>query len=568
MSTYLSTFFLSWKQKQSREGQSSVFSLDGLGFPTLLKFALVIMCFVLPSFVTAQVFMEGDAVMVSNTQIDISPSEILYPTLGIDYSSSAGFYICVNFSNKYQGTYPNTSTSLGSACVGGNYWEQSAYESINLETFLGTTDGDYWFFVDYGSKTSGFPGTWTELYRVYFEVNRTGGVWTFTGGAPPPDLCSDTCIYSVTPHNNAIVATSTSFAFGVTGYLSEEDFNAGNNEVRVRLDYTQSSISSWNAPVSTVACNTGIIPNPEVCGVFTWQVESAGNFDFSTTTLITASQGRYFMTTEINRTWLWILQRNLTATSTRFTIATTTGLDIFTDRIEDNFNEMVASTTLSLSSCNPLSLSGFDILACAYGLFVPPKETIKNDFQALYDNGMRVVPLGYITRFTTILLQNETVMPPSLTYRFGSSSPQFLQDITEDDPVTFQIWDEENISKLDDIRADDGSNKNIWDIVMPWFNAFIALAVLLVIIEELMGISIQFDSTQETNVSDSYDSKGVDTKTTNVHSTSNLTFTKGNVQRTFSKTNDITHVDVVAPRGNYSKTTTGSGRRGRSKNRY
>jgi len=96
------------------------------------------------------------------------------------------------------------------------------------------------------------------------------------------------------------------------------------------------------------------------------------------------------------------------------------------------------------------------------------------------DNLLSIFPLGYITHLVGIIISAEPVMPPNVTYTFGTSSDEELQGKS----YTLDIWG--NLYMIDDIQADDGTGKNIWDIVMPYWDFLIAFGVLSVIISDIL----------------------------------------------------------------------------------
>jgi len=115
---------------------------------------------------------------------------------------------------------------------------------------------------------------------------------------------------------------------------------------------------------------------------------------------------------------------------------------------------------------------------------LPDSQILRNDFNSLYNNIFTRAPIGYVTRFVTILSTSTIKKPPAISYTFGSSSPTELQGKN----YSMQIFDK--FGTFLAVRADDGSNKNIWDIVMPWFTVAVNLCVLAVILAGLLGLVI------------------------------------------------------------------------------
>lgn len=160
---------------------------------------------------------------------------------------------------------------------------------------------------------------------------------------------------------------------------------------------------------------------------------------------------------------------------------------MFVDSITQSTNEWsaaiangTASTTAALSACNPLS--GFDIGLCLGSLFVPNRNQLSDDFDALRIGVFQHVPWGYVNQFYLDFSTSTPVEPPALTYTFGSSSPAVLQGKT----YSMQIFD--YFGLIGTVKADDGSNKNIWDIFDPFFQLLVNLAVVMVVISDVIGL--------------------------------------------------------------------------------
>lgn len=185
----------------------------------------------------------------------------------------------------------------------------------------------------------------------------------------------------------------------------------------------------------------------------------------------------------------------------------------------------------------------FDFGNCLAYLFIPSADSLRVEFFKLRENVLSLFPFGYVTRFIEIIVTTEAVEPPALTYSFGTSSAEDLQTLTDGDPITFQIWDQ--FDELESIESDQGTNKNIWDLVMPYFNIVVALAVLFVILNDLLGIQIISDSTQDTHREDSYDSSGNETVKTTVTKKSDISFRYKGTSFGDSLQSDTSHTSVI-----------------------
>lgn len=288
------------------------------------------------------------------------------------------------------------------------------------------------------------------------------------------DIPADTSthIISVTPANGDVVATSTTFSFAVTGYVNPGDYTDG---MQVVMDWGNRSTASQNV-VGPIFSTMVLLDSK---GTFTFPISSSGLFSFSTTTNM-QQVGDYNVNTTLIGSAFTVFGVNFgshlfAATSTLFTVATTTEFDRVTRDVQAQVQHF------SSSAC---SFSNFQVFGCLSYLIIPSTADMRTLFNQLYDIFFKQFPFGYVTRFITVVngVGVAPVMPPALTYTFGSSSPAVLQG----DQVAFQIW--EHTDQITAIRSDDGQNKSIWDIVDPYFTLVTGLAVVLVIVTDLMQI--------------------------------------------------------------------------------
>jgi hypothetical protein len=163
-----------------------------------------------------------------------------------------------------------------------------------------------------------------------------------------------------------------------------------------------------------------------------------------------------------------------------FVVATTSAID--------RLNALIASSTATdvitdFSPCYLWSSTG-DVLQCLRNLFLPSSNQFKDLISGYSATFLQYPPMGYVTLLIKTLNNTTSTMPPPLSYTFGSSSPAVLQGQT----YTMQIYD--HFDTLTSIRADDGSNKNIWDITMPYFRVVIGFATLWVIINSVINLGL------------------------------------------------------------------------------
>lgn len=297
-----------------------------------------------------------------------------------------------------------------------------------------------------------------------------------------------TRIVSMSP-SATTTATSTVFALEVVSMVLPEDYVEG---MELKVTYYRQSNSQLAA---VAASQPGLAPDS---GVYEIPLTGSGRYTFSTTTSITAV-GVYWYTAEIIfpegffETILGFfdfgeatLQEKAYRKNTTFTVVEMNGIDllyadpntVITDGVFGNFLENVDAT-----SCNIIS-GDFDMIDCLKLLIIPPTPTLVAMWDSLMNNTLRIFPLGYITRFLEIVTLSTPVMPPALEYTYGTSAPTEL----EGKGMSFQIFDA--FPLILTIVADDGTNKNIWDIVTPFFDTIIALGVLGVILMDILALGL------------------------------------------------------------------------------
>jgi len=310
--------------------------------------------------------------------------------------------------------------------------------------------------------------------HMFYEISGNGAY------TPIPSL---TRIISVSPVNGSTIATSTSQTLEVKGYVNPTDY-ASNMQVTVDVQNHSVQSALLVGPVFS-----GTVQAIEAPRVFTFTPTGGGFFDFSTTTSF-QDIGQETMRDEISTQPLFsffgifsIGGELFDSTTTVFTVSTSTAYDVLA---ENRVQAALAMVQAGLPDCSSTIKFMANLQGCIYELLVPTQADTDATFNAFGNALFTRVPFGYITRFIVIITGHAgAVEPPALTYTFGSSSPAVLQGTT----VTFQIWDNMGSSSpLLLARADDGSNKDIWDIVDPYFEMVVAWAVFLVILADVVGI--------------------------------------------------------------------------------
>jgi len=246
----------------------------------------------------------------------------------------------------------------------------------------------------YGSTSDNFAGAKCANYNdsacpssikdVYFVIYDDFG--TVENGQTRIDK-----VYPLVDSNNS---TSTSFLFGVDGYVSTDD---SEKELYVRQQ-VQLRAAGVNCP--TIYNVWG--------DAFEWDIGTdQGSFGYSTTTDIQQC-GVYGMITTIRKDNFGIWDLGYLSSDIDQVVSIFTVGDVEDYEVENVINDTLigwnesASTTLSYSasSCN---WNAFVLEDCVKALFLPKPQDFRYSFDLLKNGMLSYWPLGYITDFATIL---------------------------------------------------------------------------------------------------------------------------------------------------------------------
>lgn len=344
------------------------------------------------------------------------------------------------------------------------------------------------------------PGTYTVCGDNYSTSNSTvvksdSGSTEFYGyiqnGGTPPDE-QGTRVIEPYPLNGSTIATSTTNAVGALIYVSEEDFVDG-MKLRVEL-INQTQVKTQEISFSAAGAWDRFLG--QGLYVHEFEIPEAGFVSLTIPYQFTEpgiELGRYTISTPTDFfQGLPFLGQFFgtpftVSTSTRFTVGYKTVLDQAIEYGQQAIAEYTltgtASTTQTTSVCQPVS-GNFSVGGCVGLLFVPSAQNMQDLFSSAQAGFFTVWPFGYINRFMSIVLGDDSVELPPISYTFGSSSPAVLQGKT----YSMQLFTPEHFEPLLSIRADDGSNDNVWDVINPYFQLATALSVFGVIMFDLMGL--------------------------------------------------------------------------------
>jgi len=199
----------------------------------------------------------------------------------------------------------------------------------------------------------------------------------------------------------------------------------------------------------------------------------------------------------------WIFDdKSFLRTEVRFALTELSQLDIA--RVEDNLGATLLAN-VGLGEISACKIATFSLGRCLQGLFIPEKDQLMNSWcsfqvgreyvagsgctgnDTLFGGVLNVWPLGYLTRFLDIIVYADPVMPPALSYTFGTAVNG--TGLTGES-IEYQIYDHFDV--LESIESDQGTNSNIWDIVMPYFTVVINLALFVAIFVKLIATDWSF----------------------------------------------------------------------------
>ncbi len=202
-----------------------------------------------------------------------------------------------------------------------------------------------------------------------------------------------TRIDSVTPSDRETVATSTAGTISAAGYISSSDFSSG---MFVRVRYARASDALYAISNIDSLFTTKVFP-----------ITAAGYFYFSTTTSLLETGG-FLMDTSIRDTSILnnvldflgfsSLARAsiLVATSTHFTVATSSDYDLF---VQETVHSLETYAPTSSAAC----FQGFSVSGCINYLLVPNFGLLSAELVKFRDGFLSYWPWGYITRFMVIV---------------------------------------------------------------------------------------------------------------------------------------------------------------------
>ncbi len=332
-----------------------------------------------------------------------------------DYATSGGVWLTTDIiTTGTTGTLTiNFSTTTSHTLDPTKYYQFKTYTNESFISMLGSATNVYKTSAENlqveGSGTGYIYVNDTNVLDIYFILQNY------------IETIPTTNIYSITPINNSIVATSTDFVFEVKGYIKDSDFSTSTTKIilnaEIRNQFHDYSNPSYNIDMFAKK--------------ITWVATSSGAFDFSTTTSITndVSIGMWNITTKIVNPAISIgnldlvgdifgynLGKTFTSTTTTFTIATTTQADKYFQEIQKvtaGLSYINNGFNCQMDFNNLFSFSNFK--QCMGFLFTPDFRQIDKAIESEKETVFNSFPLGYATDFIRIISSTTTPLYPTLT---------------------------------------------------------------------------------------------------------------------------------------------------------
>lgn len=342
-------------------------------------------------------------------------------------------------------------------------------------------------FRDDSGCTSGMDGI-VSGYTVSSGLSTTN-IYQYWYFEPPVIIPPDTTthIETVTPEDASIQATSTSFTFGATGYVNEDDFT---DNMKLKLRYSNGGFES----TQLVGPSFALLQQPDSTGEIEWEITESGEFSFSTTTDIQII-GNYDMDTRITaprfNLFGWgFLERELDTEHTYFIVSTSTAFGTLRDDVLRELDVFAgtASSTINTSVCNPIS-GNFSIVPCVQILFVPDSNQLKNLLQGVHDTILVKFPWGYATRLAVIFSNNATTTPlTSFTVSFNTGPGSDMTPAYETLDFDMDDMVSGGAALLDTVEDTRGYGVSVRDVTEPFVQLFIGLSILIIIWHDIMAM--------------------------------------------------------------------------------
>lgn len=292
---------------------------------------------------------------------------------------------------------------------------------------------------------------------------------------------SDTTrIIDVDPNNDIVVASSTPTTVGATYYVSDLDFD-DDMTLEIEVRNNAQNASQLVGPIFSLFQEQRFVYNYEQ------DINSSGSNSYASTTLFT-QVGRYTAETKIKKPLFSVfgfglLSQTVVATTTQFLVATTTAFDALQDGNIALAGQLSGVTGNLDCDSGLTSLSPRKFIACMFFFDYTGLQTVMNEARSGF---LTSWPLGYGTRFVSILTDSATSSLPAINYTFGTTSPLYVLGLTsiELDPFA-ELSDPENIVNT---KSDQTQQKSVMEIMSQIINIIVYLTLAFMIIHDLTNV--------------------------------------------------------------------------------
>lgn len=358
--------------------------------------------------------------------------------------------------------------------------------SFNIGSSPASGDRGGPFFGDLTPSFGGIPVPYDRPV-FYYNVYDSGGfnllvTIPFYASSTDPNCSSPPCIntqsriISTVPTNASTTATTT--PIGATVYIAEEDWQEG-------MALGVSILGNAEAQLSTAIGALNAIQFD-----FEFPLEAGFNQVSTTTTfeLFGDYSARWVVSDHSESFWddFVFTHDFLLSTTTMFTVSTTTTLDRIVRTTENQVNNVLqygtSTTMLSIDRCNPLY---FDMTICLTALFVGSGDRINNQLEYFRTTSLQRGPMGFVTRFMTIIISTPTTTLPVLSLTFPDSFPvsALASESIEINPWP-HLYQDGSVLK-DELVNEDGNN--IWEVIGTLFTMVMALITAFMIVDDVIG---------------------------------------------------------------------------------
>lgn len=410
------------------------------------------------------------------------------------------------------------NTSGFSSCNSGMYLDIST-STVAYTLLLGLITTDFDLSNNFITYTSNFSGTTTLLagnYKVYTHTQCSGGKFDIVSNSSNNSffgiisnnaiISNGTRIISVTPISGSTVGTTTVIQAGV--YIAPEDYA---DDLYLHVWFNNQTLAFTGG--------SAIDGLNEINGVLGLKIPipfAGVNLLYATTSFIYTgvTTGNYAIRNENILENIPIIstfyQSNaITATTTRFIVVAPTYMDLAIASSSGSLaNYILTGTTTPILDCNFKILSIFSgnsqgtfgtttgfqtssIESCLVSLVVPPSSIIIDKSKQALNIISKSWPLGYITRIITILDTPATSTLPIFSFTMKTGTPiegEFSVDIGDNLNQANVLLSQEWTSDNGIVQT--GEDEGLWDIMMPYLIILGYLGLVMLILQDLVGISL------------------------------------------------------------------------------